>query len=172
MEPTHIIFILLGASFVVVFLIVPKLLRRRSASLLRPGSFDPPDESPRAELEQLVTDIQEITREKIAVLDTKIRTCSQLLLECDQKKKDLEALLDQATATTRSTPESEPPPPPKPSNPLHDEVYVLKDSGKHLAEICSATGLETGEVELILGLRKMDDSQKQEAGSRKLEAGS
>jgi hypothetical protein len=31
----------------------------------------------------------------------------------------------------------------------------LKDSGKELLDICAATGLEKGEVELILGLRGM-----------------
>ena len=43
----------------------------------------------------------------------------------------------------------------RPPNPLHTEVYSLKDAGKDLNDICNATGLEKGEVELILGLRKM-----------------
>ena len=45
--------------------------------------------------------------------------------------------------------------PARPANPLHDQVYSLKDSGKTVFDICSATGLEKGEVELILGLRNM-----------------
>jgi hypothetical protein len=41
----------------------------------------------------------------------------------------------------------------RPANPLHERVYALADSGKAVAEIGAETGLEKGEVELILGLR-------------------
>ena len=79
------------------------------------------------------------------------RMLNQLLLECDQKKRELEALLSKAGT---DAPEKSAPPP-KAANPLHDQVYSLQDSGKELLDICAATGLEKGEVELILGLRKM-----------------
>ena len=104
------------------------------------------------ELEQLLTEIQEISREQIAKLDTKIRVLNQLLLDCDRKKKELEGLLQKSGGSSAPAPS---PLPSKPSNPLHTKVYTLQDSGKDLTEICTATGLEKGEVELILGLRKM-----------------
>jgi hypothetical protein len=39
---------------------------------------------------------------------------------------------------------------------LHDQVYALRDAGQDVAAIGQATGLEKGEVELILGLRRPD----------------
>ena len=119
-----------------------------------PGTFEPQQRDARHELERLLTDIQDISREHIARLDTKIRMLNQLLLECDQKQRQLEALLGRSPAPAAPL-EKAPAPPPRPANPLHDQVYSLKDGGKELQEICSATGLEKGEVELILGLRGM-----------------
>jgi hypothetical protein len=81
---------------------------------------------------------------------------NQLLLECDQKKREIEELLSRTAGIPAATPPGMlPPGPSRPSNPLHSQVYTLKDSGKELLDICAATGLEKGEVELILGLRGM-----------------
>jgi hypothetical protein len=107
----------------------------------------PGDAPARAELERLLAEIQDLSREHIARLDTKIRLLNQLLLDCDRKQKELEALLSRAPAPPAVAA--------RPANPLHDQVYALHDSGKNLLEICGATGLEKGEVELILGLRRM-----------------
>ena len=88
-------------------------------------------------------------------LDTKIRMLNQLLLECDQKKRELEDLLARAGGPAAAPADPAPAPAARPSNPLHTQVYSLQDSGKEILDICAATGLEKGEVELILGLRKM-----------------
>jgi len=145
--------LLVAALFFVV--VVPRLRRRnRPSSQDRPGTFGEPGAHARDELEHLLAEIQEVSREHIAKLDTKIRLLNQLLLECDQKKKELDALLGRTVSAGLS--KLEPPIPPRPANPLHDQVYALVDSGKNVFDICTATGLEKGEVELILGLRKMD----------------
>jgi hypothetical protein len=136
------------ALFIAV--VVPRLRRRRRPEGPPPGTFDAGTRDARYELDRLLTDIQDLSREQIAKLDTKIRMLNQLLLECDHKKRELEDLLGRAPSTP--TP---PTIPQRPSNPLHDQVYSLQDSGKDLDAICSATGLEKGEVELILGLRTM-----------------
>lgn len=146
------IMIAVGALFFVV--VVPRLRRRRTAPPPeRPGTFTQSADTMRDELERLLAEIQDLSREQIARLDTKIRLLGQLLLECDQKKKELETLLGRAVGAGLS--KLEPLPPPRPANPLHDQVYALRDSGKNVLDICAATGLESGEVELILGLRKM-----------------
>lgn len=142
--------ILLGVMVLLFLLVLPRLMKRTATPLLRPGAFDEPPPGPRVELEQLLAEIQDISRQQIAKLDTKIRVLNQLLLECDQKKKEIEELLRRSGGPA--------PPaaaPSRPPNPLHSQVYSLQDTGKDLGEICSATGLEKGEVELILGLRKM-----------------
>jgi hypothetical protein len=147
---------LVGLLFVAV--VLPRLRRRRPAASEGLGTFDPARRDPRHELENLLNDIQDLSREQIARLDTKIRMLNQLLVECDQKKRELEELIRRsgASAPAPGMPDPAPPAPPaRPANPLHEQVYALQDSGRELQEICGATGLEKGEVELILGLRRM-----------------
>jgi hypothetical protein len=144
------VFLVVAALFVAV--VLPRLRRRRDEPRETLGTFGPTAGGAREELERLLTEIQDLSREHIARLDTKIRMLNQLLLECDQKQRDLEALLGKAPAADAT---AKPAPSGRASNPLHDQVYSLQDSGKEVLDICAATGLEKGEVELILGLRKM-----------------
>lgn len=152
-----LILIVLAVVGLSVAALLPRLRRRREAPHERPGAFGEGEERARAELERLLAEIQDLSREHIARLDTKIRLLTQLLAECDQKKKELETLLGRAASAGPSKPE--PSPPPRPANPLHDQVWSLQDAGKDPLEICSATGLEKGEVDLILGLRRMPPSR-------------
>ncbi|HVE41369.1 MAG TPA: hypothetical protein VNM14_15860 [Planctomycetota bacterium] len=144
------VFLVVAALFVAV--VLPRLRRRRDEPRETLGTFGPAAGGAREELERLLTEIQDLSREHIARLDTKIRMLNQLLLECDQKQRALEELLGKAPAGDAP---AKPAPAPRAPNPLHDQVYSLQDSGKEVLDICAATGLEKGEVELILGLRKM-----------------
>jgi hypothetical protein len=138
--------LLLGVA--VLFLTL-YLKRRRADSSPRPqGVFEDALRDPRRELEQLLADIQDLSRDQIARLDTKIRLLTQLIADCDRRKLELEELL-------AKVPGGAPPPAPRSANPLHDRVYGLQDAGTDVLEICRQTGLEKGEVELILGLRRM-----------------
>jgi hypothetical protein len=148
---TSVILIALVVAALFIAVVLPRLRRRQDGPRDVLGSFGSSAGGAREELERLLTEIQDLSREHIARLDTKIRMLNQLLLECDQKKRELEALL----AKTGDAPEK-PAAPAKAANPLHDQVYSLQDSGKEILDICAATGLEKGEVELILGLRKMN----------------
>ena len=144
------VFLVVAALFVAV--VLPRLRRRRDEPRETLGTFGPAAGGAREELERLLTEIQDLSREHIARLDTKIRMLNQLLLECDQKQRTLEALLGKAPAADAA---AKPASSARAPNPLHDQVYSLQDSGKEVLDICAATGLEKGEVELILGLRKM-----------------
>ena len=148
---TGVIWVVLIVAALFVAVVLPRLRRRRDGPQETLGTFGASAGGAREELERLLTEIQDLSREHIARLDTKIRMLNQLLLECDQKKRELESLLGRAPAQAGA----EKPAPVRAVNPLHDQVYTLKDSGKELLDICAATGLEKGEVELILGLRGM-----------------
>src|SRR5687767_8892533 len=84
------VFLVVAALFVAV--VLPRLRRRRDEPRETLGSFGPAAGGAREELERLLTEIQDLSREHIARLDTKIRMLNQLLLECDQKKRELEGL--------------------------------------------------------------------------------
>jgi hypothetical protein len=144
------IILVVAAMFIAV--VLPRLRRRRDGPAETLGTFGASAGGAREELERLLTEIQDLSREHIARLDTKIRMLNQLLLECDRKKRELEELLGKGPGpSTAAAPKAAA----RPANPLHDQVYTLQDSGTELLDICAATGLEKGEVELILGLRKM-----------------
>jgi hypothetical protein len=145
-QDTAWLILIIAAMFVAIMLL--RMRRRQSAPTAPLGSFGGSAVEPRKEIERLLADVQDLSREQIARLDTKIRMLRQLLLDCDQKKQELETLLGKTTEPTA-------PSSPRTPNPLHDQVYTLQDSGRDLLEICGSTGLEKGEVELILGLRKM-----------------
>jgi hypothetical protein len=155
LSPSVWLLALAAAVFVGVALL--RFRPRPGAGGGRPGSFADGGELARAELERLVVEIQDLSREHIARLDAKIRLLSQLLAECDRKQKEIEALLSRPAAPgPAAAPKPEgTAPASRPPNPLHEQVYSLQDAGKDLLEICSATGLEKGEVELILGLRRV-----------------
>lgn len=150
--------LILAFGVAVLLFTLRRMLSRKSAP--RVGTFEDinREKQVKEQLDDLLIRIQEVSREQIAKLDTKMRILNQLVIDAEQKKRELEALLQGSTAA-RPTPEPaakpNPAPPPRPANPLHQRVYELQDQGKNLAEIGSATGLEKGEIELVLGLRKM-----------------
>ncbi len=148
-----LVFMILGFVVLALVLFLSRFLRRRGASDPHPGTFGV---DTKAELEQLVAEIRDAAREEIARLDTKMRMLNQLLADCDRKARELEALLGRAAAKPAPPPqEGKEPPSGGAGNPLHEKVFALQDAGKDLGEICDATGLEKGEAELILGLRRM-----------------
>jgi hypothetical protein len=154
---TAIFWVVLIVAALFVMFVLPRLRRRKDGPRETLGSFGASAGGAREELERLLTEIQDLSREHIARLDTKIRMLNQLLLECDQKKRELEDLLAKSGGAAPGPATSAAPS--RPANPLHSQVYTLQDSGKELLDICAATGLEKGEVELILGLRRMPPSK-------------
>src|SRR6516162_498906 len=117
---TATVWIVLIVAALFVAVVLPRLRRRRDGPVETLGSFGGSAGGPREELERLLTEIQDLSREHIARLDTKIRMLNQLLLECDQKKKELEALLGKAGGAAPEAPAKNSA---RASNPLHDQVY-------------------------------------------------
>src|SRR5258706_4060704 len=153
---TTTVWIVLIVSALFVAVVLPRLRRRGANPQDTLGTFGASAGGAREELERLLTEIQDLSREHIARLDTKIRMLNQLLLEVDQKKRELEELLARTGGAAPAPGQlSQTPTPVRAQNPLHTQVYTLQDSGKEILDICAATGLEKGEVELILGLRRM-----------------
>src|SRR5581483_2527410 len=106
---TATVWILLIIAALFVAVILPRLRRRKPGAAETLGSFGASSGGAREELERLLTEIQDLSREHIARLDTKIRMLNQLLLECDQKKRELEALLGRTGAAADPVEKSAPP---------------------------------------------------------------
>lgn len=145
------VYYVLGFIVLMTFIMIARIRRRRKEPQV--GLFDSRQVELRAResLESLIVQMQEVAREQIAKADSKIRMLNQLVADADQRKKELEALLERLPEVAAP----KPPPPSKPANPLHEKVYALQDKGKSPEEICRELSMEIGEVDMILGLRKL-----------------
>lgn len=111
-------------------------------------------------LEQLMVDVQELTRECAAQIDTRAARLESLLREADQLVARLEAARDGEPA---KGPSNEPirqahmprveVAEPKKLDPLTRQVYELADRGLPSVEIAQELDEQIGKVDLILALR-------------------
>ena len=105
----------------------------------------------RRSMEQLLVELQGISRQINAQLDTKMRALTQLTDEARREIERLERLLEEARAGPSRA--SAPGPTAAALDPRHRRVYELADAGLTAVQIARQTGQPVGEVELILSLR-------------------
>ncbi|KAF0240504.1 MAG: hypothetical protein FD180_4900 [Planctomycetota bacterium] len=120
-------------------------MKRRAGVDLVDKSGDGGKREARESMEALFVQLQEFSREMLAKLDMKVRVLNELLTRAEARIEELKRLSAPGTLAAPS--------PSKPANPLHEKVFRLADGGRASADIAVETGLERGEVELILGLR-------------------
>jgi len=139
---------LIGLVFLVAGLVLLLAVTRRRGPAATPGL--PPEEVHR-ELAALLEEFRQAARTHAERLEQEVRKLREAVAEAERVRASLES------AARRPAPDPGPPPAPRvlPVNPLHARVYELRDLGKSPADIGVETGLEIGEVELILGLRGM-----------------
>jgi septal ring factor EnvC (AmiA/AmiB activator) len=102
----------------------------------------------RANLEKLISDLETLSRQINAHIDTRFCKLEVLLKEADDKIRRLEALKSgKAVPASDTSRDSE-------SDPLKQMVYKLADAGRTPVEIAREVNKDTGEVELILSLRR------------------
>lgn len=153
------LYLVIAVALAVALLILPRLLRRRSAARAAPSTDWDRDRAERQlqvrdNLDQILVQIQETSREQVARLDTKIRLLQKLVDDADQRIRKLQEL--QGIAPSPAPPPPVPPPvPERPVPPLHREVYQLADQGLDAPAIASRMSLDRGEVDLILNLRTL-----------------
>lgn len=123
------------------------------------------------ELNGLMVDLHETAREIAAQIDNRYAKLDVMVRYADERIRKLEALQSQlaggastavtvppeqnvsAAAANRPVISADPAPSSPPTDPAHQEIYTLADSGKSARDIAQAINRPTGEVELILNLR-------------------
>jgi hypothetical protein len=118
------------------------------------------------QMQNLLVELSEMTRQMNAQLDTRAAKLEVLLKQADERIAALQRLNGSSSNGPQAT-SSEPPvqdltatyePPPVeraplPLDPRHEEIYALADQGHGAKEIATRLNRPSGEVELILALR-------------------
>lgn len=99
-------------------------------------------------LEQLAVEVQELSRESIARLDTRIKMLQTLIADADARIAKLQGAVA-APIPAKGSPTA-----------VQQKVFDLADRGATVADIGRETGLERGEVELILGIRGLPQDKR------------
>jgi len=149
------------AGLVILALVVPRKLARRSKILSREG-LNETDRLKRS-MEELLVQLQEVSREMNATLDTKMIALNELIREAESKIEELKEMLERergAKATrdeqreeatgsrTATSGES------GRRRELEETVLRLAGEGKTELEIAQHTGIPPGEIDLVLALRR------------------
>lgn len=98
-------------------------------------------------LQKLLIDLQDLARQINAHIDTRFCKLEVLLKEADQKIQQLQALNAGGTPPAAASPPAEP-------DPERQLIYKLADAGRSPVEIAAELHKNTGEIELILSLRR------------------
>jgi HAMP domain-containing protein len=137
---TDVIFVLMAIAFAALLLISFRGRRSTDSS-----------EAVRRDLGRLADELKAAVRDQVDRLDREVKRLQQAVADAERARLALEEASRHAVPRSPVTP----PAAKLPSNPLHSRVFELRDAGKEPADIGVETGLEVGEVELILGLRRM-----------------
>lgn len=164
---------LIAVGAFMLLIVITRMLRRSAAARAarstngepRPRSAPaaaPLTEHSRDRLERVMADAEELTRRLAAVLDNKAARLEVLIDQADERMRQLEETLESSgdgrsggPAGDDDEPAAHAPPTPRLSaDPLHRRVYDLADQGVSPIEIARQIDRPTGQVELILALRR------------------
>ena len=150
--------------------VLPRMARRKSArgGEASPGCAVSSTLRAREQMEDLIVKLHDFGREIQARLDNKISVLNRLIEEADEKIRELEArgvsAAPKAEAPNGSTKAKSDKPvsetgdvaetPSRPETGKYKSVYDLADEGHDAVSIARQTGLQPGEIELLLELRK------------------
>ncbi len=105
-------------------------------------------------LTELLLQLEEMSREINGQIDTRLRAMNLLIQEADLKIRELQRLQGDAAAPAPRIPAPRPEPRPQFASERYAKVYALAEKGLTVVEIAREMKLMTGEIELILALRR------------------
>jgi hypothetical protein len=107
------------------------------------------------QMQNVLVELSDMARQITAQLDTRAAKLESLIREADEKIAAMKSsqappgLAPPGFPTVVDSPE-----PPPPSDPRHAQVYALADQGRSSMEIAQQLNRPSGEIELILALRR------------------
>ncbi len=147
--------VIIGLAALAAAVVLLATARRRGPG----GETAEASEAVRRDLSRLIDELRAGVREQVERLDREVKRIQAAVADAERVRHALEEARDRAAPSPSAKATGDRPPAAPPAkaaaNPLHSRVFELRDSGKEPADIGVETGLEVGEVELILGLRRM-----------------
>jgi hypothetical protein len=107
-------------------------------------------------MRELMLELEQLSREVNSQVDTRLRALNLLVQEADQKIKELRLLQGRqgGPGPSRHLPPPREAPHPEETDARYARVYELASAGRSVVEIAREMEMMTGEVELILALRR------------------
>lgn len=148
--------------FIMTYIIIRPFMRRKNDPMDKPafGRSLSQQRTVERQMESLLVELSEMTRQMSAQLDNRSAKLEILLKEADERIVQLRRLQQNAVpASPAQTPAFEAPVEPVAApmsepDPAHAEVYALADQGRSVSEIATGLSRPSGEIELILALRQ------------------
>jgi hypothetical protein len=108
-------------------------------------------------MEKLLLELEQLSREINSQVDTRLRALNLLIREADEKiaqMRRLQGLPEDGGPDGQALPSPRPEPHPEVTSERYARVYHLAERGLSVVEIAHELDMLTGEVELILALRR------------------
>ena len=166
-DPEHLIILAVVVAVTTLVLIATRRrLRDRQPSLKDYGRQQKArlrdQQNIKHDMEELAVQLQQVARQVNSQIDTRFAKLESCIADADQRIERLERLLRRAGGHegVDVTLADQPAPSPQRDgdtikiDPIHQEIYRLADEGKSPPEIARQLARTTGEVELILNLRR------------------
>ena len=156
----------IGLVCVGYLLFRPKFRKKKDPLEKAPFSSLAQQRTVERQMQNLLVELSEMTRQLSAQLDTRAAKLEQLIKDADERIARLgggngepapRLVFPVEPESHEAAPPSPPPPAPAPAvvelDPRHAEIYSLADEGRDAREIAAKLNRPSGEVELILALR-------------------
>jgi hypothetical protein len=144
--------LLYGVVAITILLAVVRPMFRRKDPLRKPPAFASlaQQRSVERQMQNVLVEMAELARQISAQMDTRASKLEVLLKEADQKIATLQTLSRGAPGPAPAAPPAEMPA----DDPRHVQVYELADQGRTPQQIAQQLNRPSGEIELILALRR------------------
>jgi DNA-binding protein H-NS len=168
LDPATKWFVIAVALLTIIYAAVRPFLRKKDP-LAKPPAFGSlaQQRSVERQMQSVLLEMSEMARQITAQLDTRSAKLEALIREADEK---IATMKSQPAAPPQNPPraalQNQPPPPPAGSpfmaestdqpmiDPRHALVYALADQGRSPKDIAQELNRPSGEIELILALRR------------------
>ncbi len=148
-DPTSFWAAICLATLTIIYIVIRPIIRKKDP-LKRSSAFTSlaQQRSVERQMQNVLVELSDMARQISSQLDTRAAKLEALIKDADEK-------ISQLKSASLQTPVPVPPPAIElPPDPRHADVYALADQGRAPPDIARQLNRPSGEIELILALRR------------------